>query len=124
MRIIKLIRTANDGIGVYGHLEIPRYERDAYSLGTIENAATLIPDGKYPLRKTWSPRFRKNMPEIIGIPERDGIRIHQGTRPSHSTGCVLVSPFGLSAVDAFMNFVNKYCDNEDIQIDISTAGQG
>jgi hypothetical protein len=124
MQTLKLIRTENDGVGVYGHLEIPRYDRDAHSLGTVENAATLIPDGKYPLRKTWSPRFQKLMPEICDVPNRAGIRIHQGTRPAHSTGCVLVSAFGLSAIDAIMNYYEKYYDNEKFQIDISTAGQG
>ena len=118
MQTIKLIRKANDGVGVYGELDIPRYDRDAFSLGTIENAETLIPEGTYPLRITWSPRFGKNMPEICEVPDREGIRIHLGTKPSHSTGCVLVSPFGLSAIEAFMNFYKKYYDDEDIQLTI------
>jgi len=118
MQTIKLIRTNNDGEGVYGYIEMPDYERDQHRLGTIENAETLIHEGTYPLRQTWSPRFGKNMPEICEVPDREGIRIHLGTKPSHSTGCVLVSPFGLSAIEAFMNFYKKYYDDEDIQLTI------
>ena len=123
MQTLKLIRTHNDGEGVYGYIDLPNYERDQHRLGTIENAATLIPEGTYPLRSTWSPRFQKNMPEICDVPDREGIRIHLGTKPSHSSGCVLVSPFGLSAVQACMNYFAKYYDNEDIQITI-TETQG
>ena len=118
MQTLILTRKANDGVGVYGELDIPRYDRDAFSLGTIENAETLIPEGTYPLRNTWSPRFQKKMPLIDNVPDREGIRIHQGTRPSHSTGCVLVSPFGMSAVQAFMNYYAKYYEDENIQITI------
>ena len=118
MQTIKLIRTNNDGTGVYGYIDLPQYERDQHRLGTIENAATLIPEGTYPLRQTWSPRFGKTMPEICDVPDRDGIRIHLGTKPCHSSGCVLVSPFGLSAIDAFINYYKKYYEDENIQIQI------
>ena len=118
MQTLTLTRKANDGVGVYGELDIPRYERDAFSLGTIENAATLIPEGTYPLRITWSPRFGKPMPEICDVPDREGIRIHLGTKPAHSSGCVLVSPFGLSAIEAFINYYKKYYEDEDIRIEI------
>jgi hypothetical protein len=118
MQKITLIRTHNDGEGVYGYIDLPNYERDQHRLGTIENAETLIPEGTYPLRSTWSPRFGKNMPEICEVPDREGIRIHQGTKPHHSTGCVLVSPFGLSAIQACINYFEKYYDNEEIQIEV------
>ena len=118
MQTLILTRKANDGVGVYGELDIPRYDRDAFSLGTIENAETLIPEGTYPLRITWSPRFQKKMPLIDNVPDREGIRIHQGTKPSHSTGCVLVSPFGLSAIEAFINFHKKYYEDEDIRLTV------
>lgn len=118
MQTLTLTRTTNDGSGVYGQLDIPRYDRDAYSLGTIENALTLIPDGTYPLRITWSPRFQKNLPLIDNVPDREGIRIHLGTKPSHSSGCVLVSPFGLSAIEAFINYHKKYYEDEDIRLTV------
>ena len=121
MQTIKLIRTNNDGEGVYGYIDLPQYERDQHRLGTIENAETLIPEGTSPLRQTWSPRFGKNMPEICEVPDREGIRIHLGTKPSHSTGCVLVSAFGLSAVEAFINYYKKYYEDENIQIQISSV---
>ena len=71
-----------------------------------------------PLRITWSPRFGKNLPLIDNVPDREGIRIHLGTKPSHSTGCVLVSPFGLSAIEAFINYHKKYYEDEDIRLTV------
>ena len=59
MQTLTLTRTANDGTGVYGELDIPRYDRDAYSLGTIENADTLIPDGTYPAPHHLVTAFRQ-----------------------------------------------------------------
>ena len=118
MQKVTLIRTTNDGVGVYGYIDLPQFERDQHRLGTIENADTLIPDGTYPLRMTWSPRFGKNMPLIDEVPDRDGIRIHLGTKPCHSSGCVLVSPFGLSAIQAMFNYYEKYHEDETFQIEV------
>ena len=60
-------------------------------IGTLENADYIIPDGTYTVSVTYSPRFKKMMPLIGNVPGRSGIRIHGGTKPEHSTGCVLVS---------------------------------
>ena len=63
----------------------------AHVLPTLENAEFIIPGGKYELKMTWSPRFKKMMPLIGNVPGRSGIRIHRGTKPEHSKGCILVS---------------------------------
>ena len=57
---------------------------------------------------TYSPKFGKMRPEICDVPDRSGIRFHLGTKPQHSTGCVLVSPFGLGAIEAQINLNKKY----------------
>ena len=63
-------------------------ERD---IETLENADYIIPDGTYTVSVTYSPRFKKMMPLIGNVPGRSGIRIHGGTKPEHSKGCILVS---------------------------------
>ena len=63
----------------------------AHVLPTLENAQYIIPEGKYELAMTWSPRFKKIMPLVYSVPGRSGIRIHRGTKPEHSKGCVLVN---------------------------------
>ena len=47
--------------------------------------------GIYPVSVTFSPRFKRMLPLIGNAPGRSGIRIHRGTKPEHSKGCILVS---------------------------------
>lgn len=39
-----------------------------------------------------SPKFKRLLPVLEQVPGRSGIRIHRGTKPEHSKGCILVSP--------------------------------
>lgn len=58
---------------------------------TLENADCLIPALTYKIAVTQSPRFGRLLPVLCQVPGRSGIRIHRGTRPEHSKGCILVS---------------------------------
>ena len=58
---------------------------------TLENADCLIPALIYKLQVNLSPRFGTLMPMLLQVPGRTGIRIHGGTKPSHSQGCVLIT---------------------------------
>ena len=60
-------------------------------IATLENADYIIPKGTYLVSVTYSPRFKRMLPLIGNVPGRSGIRIHRGTKPEHSKGCVLVS---------------------------------
>ena len=95
MRTITLIRTHKDGKAVRGTLSYQMrnrdYELETFTSPTLENADFLIPAGTYPVENTWSPKFKKFLPLIKDVPDRDGIRIHKGTIPEHSKGCILVS---------------------------------
>ena len=56
---------------------------------TLENADYLIPALVYKIQVNLSPRFGTLMPVLLQVPGRTGIRIHGGTKPSHSQGCIL-----------------------------------
>ena len=120
MKTITLNRTNTYGKAVTGHIDLT-FGSDMVRCATLENADFIIPAGTYPLRKTWSPRFKKEMPEICDVPEREGIRIHMGTKPEHSTGCVLVNAKTQSNLDIMFNYIEKYHDNEEISIRIIDA---
>jgi hypothetical protein len=71
---------------------------------------TAIPEGKYEVRITWSPRFKRHLPLLIDVPGFDGIRIHPGNDHHATHGCLLVGenvttvagvPFLLHSVRAF-----------------------
>lgn len=79
---------------------------------TLENADFLIPPLIYRVEVTMSPRFQRLLPILCNVPVlgsgpatlreygapdatsrslfRRGIRLHRGTRPEHSKGCILV----------------------------------
>ena len=63
----------------------------AQEVATLENDDYIIPSGTYPVRVTWSPKFKRMLPLVNNVPGRSGIRIHRGTKPEHSRGCILVS---------------------------------
>ena len=51
---------------------------------------TAIPCGKYQVIVSYSPKFKKRLPELLKVPGFTGIRIHSGTNAKHTEGCILV----------------------------------
>lgn len=58
---------------------------------TLENKQYLIPEGTYGISTTLSPKFKRYLPLLSNVKNRSGIRIHLGTKPEHSRGCILVN---------------------------------
>ena len=63
----------------------------AFICNTLENKRYLILEGKYPISTTYSPKFKRNLPLLSNVKNRSGIRVHRGTKPEHSRGCILVN---------------------------------
>ena len=97
MAYLKLIRERPDGLAVRGTLYLATYDTFAEEevltklCSTLENRDYLIPPLIYRLTVTYSPKFKRPLPLVNGVPDRSGIRFHPGTRPEHSRGCILVS---------------------------------
>ena len=53
-------------------------------------AETAIPTGTYAMRVTMSPKFKRELVEIVNVPAFSGIRIHRGNTAEDSAGCVIV----------------------------------
>ena len=53
-----------------------------------------IPEGRYAVVISWSPKFKKWLPLLLGGPEFNrnwqGIRIHAGNTEKDTEGCILV----------------------------------
>ena len=114
---VTLNRQKKIGKAVNGTITFPIGEK-SFSYPTIENADFIIPAGNYPLERTWSPKFKKLLPIIEEVPEREGIRIHTGTKPEHSTGCVLVTPMAAANLNIMFNYIEKNTENEETCIEI------
>ena len=116
--ILQLRRMSQKGKAVSGAVAIP-VGADTIICATLENADFIIPEGKYPVVLTMSPKFGKVLPLLENVPGRSGIRIHTGTKPEHSKGCILVTPFGKQQLTDFIH--QKYMNNEKVYLSISSV---
>ena len=101
MNQVKLYRQECDGKAVYGKLVI-----GLSVFTTLENRDHQIPEGTYDLEMSYSPKFKKDMPIVKGVPGRKGIRIHMGYKPEHSTGCILL--YNLPSLLYVKNYIEHY----------------
>ena len=123
MLTITLHRNRRKGKAVTGILTLVLVQKDDsfkhYELPTLENADYLIPAGTYPVERTFSRKFQKFLPLIEDVPDREGIRMHRGTKPEHSQGCILLDLAGMTYVDTLFNQLDKYYEeDEKVQIEI------
>lgn len=54
-----------------------------------KTSISCIPKGTYKLAVTYSNKFKKDLIQILDVPNRAGIRIHPGNSIEDTTGCVL-----------------------------------
>ena len=83
---IRLIRNEAKGNTITGRLVID----GRWFCNTLERKGVEIPALCYHVCVTQSPRFKRLLPIVQNVPQRSGIRIHRGSKPEHSSGCVLV----------------------------------
>ena len=84
--LIRLIRNQPQGSAITGRLVI----NGRWFCNTLERVGYQIPALCYHLVVTQSPKFRRLLPIVQNVPQRSGIRFHRGSKPEHSTGCILV----------------------------------
>ena len=111
---IKLYRNKANGNAITGRLVID----GRWFCNTLERVGYQILALCYPVCVTMSPKFKRLLPLVCGVPRsgversssgqsystttqnyststqrsamRSGIRFHRGTKPEHSTGCILI----------------------------------
>ena len=88
--MLELLRYKVKGQTVFGVLYDNYFGFGNYF--TIERKQTLIPEGLYTLRLTYSPKFRRQLPILSNfqVKESRGIRIHAGNSVKDSSGCILI----------------------------------
>ena len=67
-----------------------RFSRESGKVARKIPGRTAIPEGSYRVLITKSPRFKKWLPYVQGVPGFEGIRIHAGNKPEDTQSCILV----------------------------------
>ena len=140
---LKLLREPADGKSVRGVLYQVHFERlGAYGhsekltkiCDTLENCDYLIPPLIYRVMVTMSPKFKRLLPVLCGVPAtpehpsadgrtgglRSGIRIHRGFRPEHSEGCILVPGAEMEAY--VTGLLARECREGEVRLEVSEKG--
>ena len=50
---------------------------------------TAIPAGRYQVKRTWSPKYKRMMALVCDVPGFQGIRVHAGNDDDDTEGCLL-----------------------------------
>jgi len=88
-----------------------------YICDTLERTSKSIQPLIYPVQVTMSPKFNRLLPLVMNVPGRTGIRIHRGSRPEHSQGCILVTSDVEQSLTQLLLKAQK--EHEEIRLEIS-----
>ena len=118
MSYYKLYRQPAEGKAVRGLLVRKDEKEELPICSTLENVDYLIPALIYRLLVTMSPKYGRLMPIICNVPNRSGIRIHRGTKPEHSKGCILVRDIDTERKVTNI-FLKEQNDHEETRLEIN-----
>ena len=106
-----LTRIAKRKTYTIGRLSIRKEVNDEYLAGTADEyfcdtleptwrdyahggrkikGRSAIPEGRYAVVISWSPKMKAWLPILLGVPNFEGIRIHAGNTSEDTAGCILV----------------------------------
>lgn len=81
VRICETLEDEDRGLQEFNPLEVIKAKKI--------KGETAIPVGTYQVTWTYSPRFKKMLPLVNGVPGYEGIRIHAGNKAKDTEGCIL-----------------------------------
>jgi len=109
---LKLVRQPPEGEKIEGVMEVD----GKYYCNTLERTSKAVLPLVYSVQVTMSPKFKRLLPLVMNVPGRTGIRIHRGSRPEHSQGCILVASDVEQSLTQLL--LNAQQAHEEIQMEI------
>ncbi len=128
MKKILLSRLESGKQGTFGIIIFDRFGCFSLELADRNNKPNVscIPVGTYLCKWTYSPRFKREMYEVVGVPNRAGIRIHSANLAKQLNGCISLG-YKLGSIDdtkavlvskpAVREF-EKLLDKKDFELEI------
>lgn len=93
--------------------------------GTKIYSKTAIPLGTYNVVITKSNRFKRNLPELMNVPQFTAIRIHGGNTEANTEGCILIgeelTSTGIRKCADVVNKLVQLLDGQEACITIDRA---
>lgn len=98
-------------------------------LGTKVFGKTAIPKGRYKVIMAYSPRFKRELPLLLNVPQFVGILIHSGNTELDTEGCLIVGKYdpkkkmiaygtSRSKSDELNAIIKKACAKEEVYITV------
>lgn len=89
-----------------------------------DEGGSAIPEGRYPVVVTWSPKFKRWLPLLLHVPKFEGIRIHADNTAKDTQGCILVGENrevgkvlnSQRALDRLMKLLRERPEGESVHI--------
>jgi hypothetical protein len=90
VRFLKSERRTIGRLSIDGESFCYTLEDTVRPLGQKVPGETAIPEGRYDIAMTYSPRFKVVLPLLLKVPGFEGVRIHAGNTEADTEGCILV----------------------------------
>ena len=96
--------------------DLHQYMSVSEILAAKVKGATAIPAGEYKVTMTWSPRFKRIVPQIMNVKGFSGVRIHAGHTAKDTEGCPL---FGINTKTGMLTQSRAYITKFETMLQVN-----
>lgn len=86
------------------------FQSESIERGWIDNKKMIscVPEGEYPLKLEWSPRFQKDLWELYDVPNRSECKFHSANYARQLNGCIALGEHRIDIdKDGYLDVTNS-----------------